>query len=128
MAKAITREQAGKKKAQAAAFMERIGEPDRARAFEDMSIDEYAEHKGFQLSDPRIKRLRSPHFMANATTTTKSDLQDQIDQAIDVLDDAYAPESSREDLAEAIGSALDILRGESEDGDSEDDDGDDDQD
>jgi hypothetical protein len=55
-------------------------------------------------------------------TASKTDLQDQIDQAIDVLDDAYAPESTREDLAEAIGSALDILRGESEDDDDDSDD------
>jgi hypothetical protein len=54
-------------------------------------------------------------------TTTKADLQDQIDQAIDVLDDAYAPESTREELAAAIGSTLDILRGESDDDDGDDD-------
>ena len=59
--------------------------------------------------------------MANGNTT-KADIQDQVDQAIDVLDDAYAPESTREDLAEAIGSALDILRGESDDDDDTDDD------
>jgi hypothetical protein len=53
--------------------------------------------------------------------SSKADLQDQIDQAIDVLDDAYAPESTREDLATAIGSALDILRGESDDSDDADD-------
>ncbi len=46
---------------------------------------------------------------------SKADLQDRIDQAIDVLDDAYAPETTREDLAAAIGSSLDILRGESDD-------------
>jgi len=59
--------------------------------------------------------------MANGTTT--SDLEDVIDQAIDVLEDAYAPESTREDLAEAIGSALDILRGDDSD-DFDDDQGD----
>ena len=52
--------------------------------------------------------------MAAATTTSKSDLQDQIDRAIETLDDAYQPESAREDLAQAIGEALDILRGEEE--------------
>ncbi len=48
-------------------------------------------------------------------SNSKADLQDRIDQAIDVLDDAYAPETTREDLAAAIGSSLDILRGESDD-------------
>jgi hypothetical protein len=65
-----------------------------------------------------IKRDRSIN-MPNGNS--KADLQDQIDQAIDVLDDAYAPESTREDLAAAIGSALDILRGESNDSDDSDD-------
>jgi hypothetical protein len=62
------------------------------------------------------------------TTTTKVDLQDQIDEAIGILDDAYAPESTREESAEAIGSALDTLRGEDEDEDEDDsdDEGDDD--
>jgi hypothetical protein len=62
---------------------------------------------------------RGAPFMANGTS--KADLQDQVDLAIDVLDDAYAPESTREDLAEAVGNALDILRGESEDDDDDDD-------
>ena len=46
---------------------------------------------------------------------TKTDLQDQIDSAIETLQEAYTPESSREDLAAAVGSALDILNGEDED-------------
>ncbi len=55
---------------------------------------------------------------------SKTSLQDQIDDAIDILDDAYAPETTREDLAEAVGRALDVLRGEEdeEDEDEEDDD------
>lgn len=65
--------------------------------------------------------------MANSTPS-KADLQDRIDQATDVLDDAYTPESSREDLAEAVGNALDILRGEDADDDSDDDSDDDDDD
>jgi hypothetical protein len=112
VAKEITREQAERKKAQAASFMDRIGQPDRAEEFEQMSTDEYAEHKGLHLSNPRIRRRT---VMANGNTTTKADLQDVIDSAIDILDDAYQVESTREDLAEAINSTLDTLRGESED-------------
>jgi len=52
-------------------------------------------------------------------------LQDQIDSAIEAIEEAYTPESSREDLAEAVGGALDILRGDDED-DSDDDSDDDD--
>lgn len=50
--------------------------------------------------------------MANGIT--KADLQEQIDSAIEVLEDAYTPETNREDLAAAVGSALDILNGEDE--------------
>jgi hypothetical protein len=120
MAKQVTRDQAERKKAQAAAFMEHIGQPDRADEFRNMSTDEYAEHKRLQISNPR-GRYRMAQIAG-----TKSGLQDQIDDAIDILDDAYAPETTREDLAEAVGRALDVLRGEEdeedEDEDAEDDD------
>jgi hypothetical protein len=118
VAKEFTREQAERKKAQAAAFMERIGQPDRAEEFDSMSVDEYAEHKGLHLSNPRFQSRRTT--MANGIT--KADLQDQIDSAIDMLEDAYAPEASREDLADAVGQALDILGGEEEEQETLDDD------
>ena len=53
--------------------------------------------------------------MAATSLPSKTDLQDQIDEAISILDDAYEPESTLEDLAEAVGSALDVLRGEESD-------------
>ena len=124
MTKQFTREQAARKKAQAAAFMERIGQPERAEEFETMSVDEYAEQKGIRVSNPTTRRERNR--MANVNnTTTKADLQDTIDQAIGVLADAYTPEVSREDLAEAVGNALEILRDEDEVEEEEEDDGDD---
>ena len=60
--------------------------------------------------------------MAASTGPRKADLQDQIDSAIETLEDAYTPEASREGLAEAVGSALDILNGEDEEDDVTDDD------
>jgi hypothetical protein len=39
-------------------------------------------------------------------------LQDQIDSAIETLEAAYQPETTREDLAQAVGEALSSLRGE----------------
>jgi hypothetical protein len=58
--------------------------------------------------------------MANNASPSKGDLQDRIDSAIDLLDDAYAPETTREDLAQAVGQALDILKGEDDDEDEDD--------
>jgi hypothetical protein len=63
--------------------------------------------------------------MANGNDSlTKADLQDIVDQTSQVLEDAYVPEASREDLAAAIGDALAALRGDLEE-DEDDDDGDD---
>lgn len=42
------------------------------------------------------------------------DLEETIDEATAILEDVYTPEASREDLAEAIGNALDVLSGEEE--------------
>jgi hypothetical protein len=53
---------------------------------------------------------------------TIDELEDTIEQACGVLEAVYQPESSREDLAEAVGQALDLLTGEEED---EDENGDD---
>lgn len=53
-----------------------------------------------------------------ACAVTRADLQEAIDEAVGILDDAYEPESIREELAEAVGHALDVLKGE--DGDDED--------
>ena len=66
--------------------------------------------------------------MATPTGPTKADLQDQIDRATSVLEGAYTPETNREDLAEAVGEALDILRAEDEEENEDEEDIDDDDD
>ena len=123
MAKEVTYDQAERKKDKAAQFLDRIGQSDRADEFRDMSVDEYADRKKLLIANPKSnRRSRMPN------TDTKVDLQDNIDSAIDTLEQVYAPESSREELASAVGDALDILRGDSdEDNDTDsDDDSDDD--
>jgi hypothetical protein len=117
MAKPLTRDQAERKKQQAAAFMERIGEPDRASEFDDMSVEEYAEHRGFELVANPSRKARKREM----ATGSKAELSDAIDQAVDVLNDAYAPEATREELATAVGQALDILNGDEADDDAGDD-------
>jgi hypothetical protein len=123
VAKEITREQAERKKAQAVAFLDRIGEPEQADEFEEMDVEEYAEHKGFQIANPRTNRRRKIMAKRNpGPSPSKTELQGRIDDAIHLLDEAYAPESNREDLAQAVGKALDVLKGEDEDEEDEDDD------
>jgi hypothetical protein len=122
MAKALTQDQAQRKKSQAARFMKRIGQPDRADEFDRMSVDDYAEGKGLRPSNPTTRERKN--CMSTPQTETKADLQDRIDSAISTLEDAYVPESTREELAEAISDALDTLRGEEEDEDEGDEDDD----
>ena len=65
--------------------------------------------------------------MARSNGPNKADLEDQLDTINDILSDAYDPESTREDLAAAIGEALDALNDEGDDGETDDtDSGDDD--
>ena len=50
--------------------------------------------------------------------------QETIDNAVEVLEEAYTPEASRADLVNAVSQALDILSGEDEE---EDENGEDDE-
>jgi hypothetical protein len=56
---------------------------------------------------------------------TKNELQEQLDSIAEVLNEAYTPETTREDLAAAVGEALDIINGEDGDADDSDPDSDD---
>jgi len=60
--------------------------------------------------------------VANENDMTKTELQDCVDEAASILEGAYTPEASREELAAAIGQALDILSGEEEDDEQDEDD------
>jgi Mg-chelatase subunit ChlI len=111
MAKEVTREQAEKKREKAVEFLQRIGEYDRAEEFADMDADQYAAHKGLRIANP-VRRTRIN--MAQTSGPSRAELQDRVDRAIELLDDAYAVESTREDLADAVGQALDVLNGEDE--------------
>jgi hypothetical protein len=88
VAKQLTRAEADRKRRQAASLMERVGEPDGAEEFERMSTDEYAERKGLRLTNPSTAQRR--RAMATTSAASKTELQDQIDDAIDLLDDACA--------------------------------------
>ena len=48
------------------------------------------------------------------------DLKDVLARTQSALEDAYRPEANREELAEAIGQALDIISGEDDTGIEED--------
>jgi hypothetical protein len=50
------------------------------------------------------------------------DMENVLSEAQSVLEDAYQPEATREQLAEAVGAALDIISGEDLDEEDTDDD------
>jgi hypothetical protein len=115
--KRVSLEQAEQKRQQAIAFLDRLGESDKADEFRNMTTAEYVSHKGLQVQNRNRRR-----WFIMATGSTKTDLQNAINEVSDLLDSAYAPESSREDLVAAISNALDVLDDvaeEPEDGDED---------
>jgi hypothetical protein len=121
--KTVTREQAESKRQQAVDFMNRTGHYDAADEFDAMDVDEYAEHKGLTLTNPKSQRKGGCFSMANGNgALTKDDLREILDNVQEILDSAYTPESSREDLAAAVGEALDAISGPEEEEDLEDED------
>jgi hypothetical protein len=59
------------------------------------------------------------------TGPTKADLEQQVQDAADILNEAYRPEATREQLAEAVGNALSVLDPDDDQEDEEDDEEDD---
>jgi hypothetical protein len=117
--KILTREQAVSRKAKAENFVDKVlGDKQRVQQIQRESVDDWARETGRTLTNP--KNRSNP-------VAAKADLQDCIDQVYDVLNDAYAPESSREDLVSAVSQALDLLDpltsddGSDDDADSDDD-------
>jgi hypothetical protein len=119
----VTIEQVESKKDKAVRFLRDVLEDDdRADEVEDESPEDYANRKGLKISNP-LRRSTIPVANGN-DVMTKDDLQDCIDQATQILEDVYTPESSREELAAAVGDALAALSGDydEDDDDSNDDD------
>jgi hypothetical protein len=106
-----------------------LEDDDRADEVEDMTPEEWAEEKGITITNPERRNTDVANGRnanaGNGDDMTKGDLQDCIDTATQILEDAYVPEATREDLAAAVGDALDALAGDYDYEDEEDDEGDD---
>lgn len=116
--------QAEIKKDQAAGFMDRIGEPDRAQEFRRMSVEEYAEHRGITLTPNPLRRRR---IMSQTAGPTKAELADTLDEVSELLEDALDPELTREELVAKVKEIADVASGEAEDEIDDDDEADDSQ-
>jgi hypothetical protein len=90
-----------------------LRDDDLADSLEDEDPESYAERKHISIINSPVRRGIE---MANGNgSMTTADLADVCDQVQDILEDAYTPEASREDLAAAIGDALDLLENGPED-------------
>jgi hypothetical protein len=73
-----------------------VGDDDKASEFEDMSLDEYAQHKNIQIVN---RGERSPQ-MANGDPRTKSELLAEIDDLnaqLDAINDVLNPPDDDDD-------------------------------
>jgi len=118
-----TYDEVEKTKAKASRFAaDVLQDDDLADSLEDESPESYAERKRIVITDnPQPRR----NIVAN-DDMSKSERHDSVDQALDILQAAYVPESDRETLAQAMGDAIAALEGdldEDDDGDDADDDG-----
>jgi hypothetical protein len=122
----VTFEQVESKNDKAVRFLRDVlQDDDRVDEVEDKSPEDFAERKRITITNSRRRRT-----VANGNENdamSKGDLQDCIDRATQILTDAYTPEASREELAAAVGDALDALSGDYDE-DADDDSDDDDQD
>ena len=94
-------------------MLRRFGRDDDADHFESMSANEYAEQKGLALVPNPKTKLRS-YSMAQ-TGNTKVELESILDEVTDILEDAFDPTISREQMAQKVSDALDLLSDEDED-------------
>jgi hypothetical protein len=87
MAKEVTREQAETKKEQAATLMERIGEPERADAYRDMSVEEYAD-SALDAELTREEVVAKIKQVRDLVEPEDEDLEDEDDLDSDEDDDS----------------------------------------
>jgi len=102
-----------------------LEDDDLADDIEDESPEDYAERKGIVITNSGLRRKD----VANGNGSddmTKGELQDCVDQALDILQAAYVPESDRETLAQVMGDAIAALEGDLDEDDNGDDADDDD--
>ena len=86
-----------------------LRDDDLADSLEDEDPESYAERKHISIINSPDRRGMEMASGNGNGSMTKADLADVCDQVQDILEDAYTPEASREDLAAAIGDALDLL-------------------
>jgi ribonuclease E len=100
----LTREQLQGRKDKAVRFTESVlRDPDRAAEIEDESLDDYADRRHIQITNPSGRKR-------NMATTPKTDLQDRVDELeaenealrdqLDSIAEIVAPDDTDEDVTD----------------------------
>jgi predicted RNase H-like nuclease (RuvC/YqgF family) len=105
--KYLTRSEAEIKRQKAVDFLHRIGNDDLADDFEDMSPEEYAEHKGAEL-------LENPHRRVTMAKRRKTVVELEAEVA-DLQEQVGDLEEENESLQGQLDQVADIVTGEDED-------------
>jgi len=90
-----------------------VGDPDKAGEFEQMGLEEYAQHKGIEIKNPRTARLKGKPM---ARSKTRSELEDRVAEL----------EDENQALNDKLDSILDIASEDADEDEDEDSDDDDD--
>jgi hypothetical protein len=115
----LTREQLQDRKDKAVRFTENVlRDPDRAAEIEDESLDNYADRRHIQITNPSGRK-------GNMPTTPKTDLQDRVDELeaqnealrdqLDSIAEIVAPDDTDEDESDEEDDEVDDEEEEDED-------------
>jgi hypothetical protein len=119
MPKTLTRERLQARKDQAVRFTrDVVGDPDRAAEIQDESLEDYAQRRGIQLSNPWSRRT------AMATRKTIADYRAELKDLRDQVSDL---EEENESLQGQLDRVAEIVGGEEEEEEEEEDEAEDDQ-
>jgi hypothetical protein len=95
--KQYTADQVQAKKDKAVQFLrDVVGDDDKADEFDDMDVDEYAEHKKIQIVNQGVKTMAN----GNSDPRTKQELLDEIDDLqtqLDAIADILNPPDDDQD-------------------------------
>jgi hypothetical protein len=118
--KTLTPKQLEARKEKAVRFVRDVLEnDDRASEIEDESLEDYAERRRLEITNPRRRRTHMPRV---STGPTKADLQVTLDEITDKANEALDPQCTREDVVATVKEIYSLAAGEDlEEGDNSDD-------
>jgi len=128
--KSRTRDQVATAKKRAVTFERSVlHDQDRADEIEAESLESYAQRRGIPIIDNPSRQAKEKRKKIDmpGSSTTKTDLENSLDQICVIAEDALSPTSTRKQLAEALQSIYEICSPDDEEDDNSDDEDDEDE-